>query len=43
MNFKKLVLKIVCYYFSGIIKIEDFDFNLLLNEKLYENTLIHVL
>ena len=31
-----------CYYFEDIIKIEDFDFeNILLDEKLYENTLVY--
>ena len=31
-----------CYYFDGIIKIEDSDFdNILLNEKSYENILIY--
>ena len=30
------------YYFNGIMKIEDFDFdNILLNEKSYENILIY--
>ena len=31
-----------CYCFHDIIKIEDFDFeNILLDEKLYENTLVY--
>ena len=32
----------MCYYFDGIIKIEDFDFdNILLDEKSHENSLIY--
>ena len=30
-----------CYYFDDIIKIEHFDFNVLLDEELYENILIY--
>ena len=30
-----------CYYFGDIIKIEDFDFKILLDENLSENILIH--
>ena len=31
-----------CYYFDGIIKIEDFDFdNISLDEKSYENILVY--
>ena len=30
-----------CYYFDDIIKIEDFDFYILLDKKLYENILIY--
>ena len=29
-----------CYYFDDIIKIEHFDFNVLLDEELYEKILI---
>ena len=39
---KKKVLKIVeCYYFDDKTKIEDFDFDILLDEKSYENILIY--
>ena len=31
----------MCYYFDDIIKIEHFDFNVLLDEELYENILIY--
>ena len=27
----------MCYYFDDIIKIEDFDFDILLDEKLYKS------
>ena len=30
-----------CYYFDHIVKIEDFDFDILLDEKLSENILIY--
>ena len=30
-----------CYYFDDIIKIEHFDFNVLLDEELYEKILIY--
>ena len=30
-----------CYYFGDIIKTEDFDFKILLDENLSENILIH--
>ena len=37
-----MVLKILCYYFDKIIKIEDFDFdNKLLDERSYENILVY--
>ena len=37
-----LIKNCICYYFDGIIKLEDFDSdNILLDEKLYENILIH--
>ena len=26
MNFKKFIKNCACYYFDGIIKLEDFDF-----------------
>ena len=42
INSKKLVLKIVCdNKFNDLIKINDFDFDILLDEKSYENTLIY--
>ena len=30
-----------CYYFDVMIKFEDFDFNILLDDKLYQNILIY--
>ena len=30
----------MCYYFDDIIKTEDFEFDILLNEKSHENNLI---
>ena len=37
-----LIKNCICYYFDGIIKLEDFDSdNILLDEILYENILIH--
>ena len=37
-----MVLKILCYYFDKIIKIEDFDFDIkLLDERSYENILVY--
>ena len=42
MNFKKLVLNIVCYYFDDIVIFEYFDFdNILIEEKSYKNILIY--
>ena len=42
MNFKKLVLNIVCYYFDDIVIFEYFDFdNILIDEKSYKNILIY--
>ena len=43
MNFKKFVLELcMLFYFSDIIKFEDFDFdNILINEKVYKNILIY--
>ena len=41
MNFKKLVLKILCYFFDDIIKIEDFDFDILIDAKLSENIFVY--
>ena len=42
MNFKKFVLKIVCYYFDDIIKSEDFDLdNISIDGKSHENILIY--
>ena len=40
---KKVSIKnCTCYYFDGIIKFEDFDFdNILLDEKSYENNFIY--
>ena len=41
MNFKKVILKMLCFYFDDIIKTEDFDFaNILLNKKLFKNILV---
>ena len=40
MNFKKLVLKTIFVIAWVTIKIEDFDFNPLLNGKLHQNILI---
>ena len=40
MNFKKVILKMLCFYFDDIIKTEDFDFaNILLDKKLFKNIL----
>ena len=43
MNFKKFVFELcMLFYFSDIIKCEDFDFdNILINEKVYKNILIY--
>ena len=43
MNFKKFVSELcMLFYFSDIIKFEDFDFNnILINEKVYKNILIY--
>ena len=42
MNQKVVIKNCTCNYFDDITKIEDFDFNnILLDEKLYENTLIY--
>ena len=42
MNLKKFLLRIVCYYFDGIIKLEDCDLdNILIDKKLIENILIY--
>ena len=30
-----------CYYFTGIIKIEGFDFDILIDEKSYKNILVY--
>ena len=42
-EFKKVCFKkSTCYYFNGIIKLEDFDLdNILIDEKLHENILIY--
>ena len=42
-KFKKIDLKNgTCYYFDGIIKIEDFDIdNILIDEKSYDNILAY--
>ena len=41
MNFKKVILKMVCFYFDDIIKTEDFDFaNILLDKKSFKNILV---
>ena len=31
------MLKIIRYYFNDMIKFEDFDLDILIDEKLYEN------
>ena len=31
----------MCYYFDDIIKIEDFDFDMLINEKSSKNILVY--
>ena len=42
MSKKKVSIKNhINYYFGDIIKIEDFDFDILWDEKLYENILIY--
>ena len=39
---KKVGIKnCTCYYFDDIVKIEDFDFDILLDEKSSENILIY--
>ena len=39
---KEMILKIVCYYFDDIIKIENFNLdNILIDEKSYENILVY--
>ena len=42
-EFKKVRIKNrTCYYFSDIIRLEDFEFdNILIDEKLYENILVY--
>ena len=40
MNFKKL-LNPTCYYFNDIIKLEDFDIDILTDEKSHKNILIY--
>ena len=42
-DLKEINIKIhSCYYFDGIIKIEDFDFdNIWLDEKSYANILVY--
>ena len=41
-EFKKVQIKNrMCYYFDDIIKLENFDFNILIDEKSYENILIY--
>ena len=34
-------MKIVCYYFDDIMRVEDIDSDILLDEKSYENILTH--
>ena len=41
MNLKKFVLKIVRVIISMTIKLEDFDFDILIDEKSHENILIY--
>ena len=38
MNFKKFILKTLCY-FNNIIKIEEYDFDILIDQKSLENIL----
>ena len=41
MNQKKILIDFktrTCYYFHDIIRVGDFDFNILLEEKSYENS-----
>ena len=41
-EFKKVCIKNrTCYYFDNIIKLEDFDLDILTDEKSYENILIY--
>ena len=41
MNFKKAILKTVCFYFDDLIKTEDFDFaNISLDKKSFKNILV---
>ena len=41
-EFKKVSIKnLTCYYFDSIIKFEDFDFDILLDGKSYENVLVY--
>ena len=40
----KIDVTISCYYFDGIIKIEDFDpDNVLIDEKSYEDILVYII
>ena len=41
-EFKKVRTKSrTCYYFDDIVKFEDFDFDILIDEKSHENILIY--
>ena len=41
-DFKKIDIKnCTCYYFDYIIRVEDVNFNILLDEKSYESILIY--
>ena len=42
MSFKKVRIKNrACYYFDDIIQLEDFDIDILMDEKFHENILIY--
>ena len=42
MSFKKVRIKnCTCYYFDDIIQLEDFDIDILIDEKFHENILIY--
>ena len=42
MNFKKIGIEnCMCYYFDDIMRVEDIDSDILLDEKSYENILTH--
>ena len=42
MSFKKVRIKnCTCYYFDDIIQLEDFDIDILIDEKFHEKILIY--